>query len=401
MSCLATDASLDAPTQELPWWDWSGETEQSLLIKVIHLAKLLVGKTSMRSIRGAPVSACIAMNSLAHTMPEDDRLGNFDIYTSEALQETWNNSTFSDLKQPAKLAWNIDGSSVSGSSSVSSLTQCIQSIKALKFLCHKDSLDEPLSVEMLIEAHSIRMSGAQVRHLDTNEEENFRCGFRDSDAVSDSGYQYLQHESILELTEKFCEELNTITSQCEKFDTEVQYCNSEEADNSGLARGLKAADFAWQILIQQIHPFRDGNEKLGMILISRIVMQFGLDFPMRIDDGRYESKKHFQECICDYNTDRGSRWMYLYLIDCLHTNLQNLRMISEPFKPSIIRQRPQFFLLPILKAAAIGVYLRQRGLWLHMQSRACICLVKYCRLCLWCVCVCLQHKNRILNISGC
>ena len=114
-------------------------------------------------------------------------------------------------------------------------------------------------------------------------------GFRDSSVCSGSGHVYLPHHLVESAVKSSVDKLKVAMS-------------SENRGNDG-AEG--AGQFFYQ-LIHLIHPFINGNGSLGKLLLSRVLMQSGVPFPVPLLYGHRQVKKHCENVVVHY-ARTGSR----------------------------------------------------------------------------------------------
>ena len=79
----------------------------------------------------------------------------------------------------------------------------------------------------------------------------------------------------------------------------------------------------------------NANGRLGKILISRALMQYGLENPLVISDGTAMSTENFKHCVCHYNLEEGSDWILVHLRECIVNNLENIRRNIMSYMTSI------------------------------------------------------------------
>ena len=163
-------------------------------------------------------------------------------------------------------------------------------LRSLKYVLHH--IDTPLTLPILLETHRIMMDGdpeaGQLRQCD----------------VHADGHLYLRHDRVE----------SSVRQAIESF-------NRDRPVNGG----IEAAAKLFYDIIHCIHPFKDGNGRLGRMLISYVLMKYRFThFALPLDNGHSKPEKHFKKCVRYFSRlHQPHRMLELFILECAHRYWEN------------------------------------------------------------------------------
>lgn len=318
------------PRNQTPWWKSSGQTIETLVDTIKGLNRKLLPEIDPLYTRNAALLACLSTNKISDTLPEQ-----YDEFeTHIEMFKIWEGPE--DLDPQSERYWYIDG----GNRKKGGRAQLLQTIKTLKFLCKPESLRQETTVEMICKAHEILTNGAM-------EEDNcpFKQGIRKVDVYSGGGHIYEPHENVKLSLQTFVRQLNIFGLQLGQDVPSLSEKQDPDKEAHQLLAGLELCVFSYRYLVSTIHPFRNGNGRLGRLLMARIMMQHGLKYPISLLDGSNKNKRHFDISVSAYNNDKGNEWLLYYLAECLCSSLNNIndnitaRSVAEKLEDASLEEK--------------------------------------------------------------
>ena len=165
-------------------------------------------------------------------------------------------------------------------------------LRALKFLLYGDH--QCLTINLLLKTHAKMMEGETCAGM-------IRTG-----PVHSGNYTFLQADRIIERLVFTIEQANA----CKACDDDTIYD--------------KVAKVFYDFVC--IHPYEDGNGRIGRLIVSYIMLQSGkIKFPLPFYDGSKRSRQHYQYTISHF-TRMNEPWtmLGLYVLDCVYTAWKNI-----------------------------------------------------------------------------
>lgn len=206
-----------------------------------------------------------------------------------------------DVQQDADGVWQEEG----GRDKAEATAQLMQHLRAMLYLC-MHTLHQPLTVELLQDAWAILMKGAV-----TQEEKFLQTGFRACTASDGTGHDFMAPQFIPGKVKECLAKLGeSLTSASDRGTVALQHAPAI------------AADLLYQ-LVHDIHPFINGNGRLGMLLMARILMKLGTPFPLPLLNGHKGAHNHYRHAISHYNKAHHPRRMRMFIVECLHFRWQD------------------------------------------------------------------------------
>jgi hypothetical protein len=284
----------------LPWWDMCDNTatlEQSLSqTKATHSSSsrsnLAVNYLSAFAKESAIVFVLLS-NKLECTVTTGvSGMSMFEQETYTLLSEAFDRPVvLTELPASPTTRWFPNGSPTSASAR----TQLLQHIRALRYLCYDcQPGKQPLTPEMVKTTHRILMSGAS-----STDGTMVNAGdYRTAPAHSGTGRIYPNANCI------------------EKSVTKIL-----TAFNASLDSG-KPWEVAARLMydIVALHPFEDGNFRVGELLMAYALMASGEPFAVPLHNGHRNCRKHYEKVILHadhssfiHNTSQLSS----FILECL------------------------------------------------------------------------------------
>ena len=163
----------------------------------------------------------------------------------------------------------------------------IQHLLALKYILNK--VASPLTSDIVKETHRIlcRESGGQYR---THE-------------AHGNTRNYLKANKIEEVLEQFITNYN-------------QDCQSEKNKATACEKAAKL----FHNVVHIVHPFSDGNGRLGRMLVSYSLLKDGItSFAVPFNNGHRKTRSHYEMAIRNFTKlTNPCQVMELYILECVH-----------------------------------------------------------------------------------
>lgn len=177
-------------------------------------------------------------------------------------------------------------------------------MEALLYLC--DSCEpgsQPLTVAMLQETHKRLMSGAV-----TEDNEQVNAGeFRTTGSCCPgTNHHYLDAQFIAASTKHTLYNTETYSAAVERGDPVIQ----------------RAAQLFFSVA-HQIHPFKDGNGRLGRILVAYALKAGGVPFCLPLVDGHSSARKHYNWIVTNYSKVPGTERLQCHILECFQHKWTN------------------------------------------------------------------------------
>ena len=200
------------------------------------------------------VSLVYCSNKLEDTLPQNAKQG----VTFKILGDIASGILTREVPE----AWDADGSGPY------SRAQMIQHMLAYKYLV--SNVKSPLSVAVVLETHRLLMDGSKTKDGEPVLNGKFRT-FGVNNGVED----YINHALVLPSLQATIDRYNGVSLTSDPIGT--------------------ASRLLFEFLT--VHPFQDGNGRMGRLLVAYALMQHGTPFPVLITSGRNRSRKHFHDAI--------------------------------------------------------------------------------------------------------
>jgi len=192
--------------------------------------------------------------------------------------------------------WPVDGDNKNGQANK---FQMVQHLRAYKYLCSKESLEKPLTIDIIKETHkqlldeSIDDSGQKVS-----------CGSYRTTNVCAENHQYPKPDCIEKQMDRIVDEFN----------------------NSSDHFLLRAAKLFFETI--DIHPFINGNGRLCRLLIAYALMKSGVPFPLSLFASK-KSRKHYLEAILRVRNRNDYSFLLQMILYSLHQTRINYERNSK------------------------------------------------------------------------
>ena len=210
------------------------------------------------------VSLIYCSNKLEDTFPKNVKEGTtFKILSKIASEDTFEYVERLSRHHPSK-KWNVDGDGMNSKS------QMVQHMLAFRHLI--SNMNGRLNMDLILKTHEILMDGATK---DNGSGEPILNGKIRTFGVNNGVEDYLNH----------CLVPSSLQNTIDNFNDAPQ-----DSDPIDVTSRL-LFDFL------TIHPFEDGNGRMGRLLVAFALMQSGTPFPVLLTSGKKRSRKHFYEAI--------------------------------------------------------------------------------------------------------
>ena len=273
------------PSQQsrLPWWD---EQEDAAAFRkgISEMSSKFKDSTYLaRYIHDAAVLAVHSSNQHEGTLPK----GFTEQQTYELLTDIWSGISDKDCQEPSSQTWHEEG----GRNPSEARAQLLQHMKALKFIT---TLQGPLTVHAVKQTHAILMSGAI-----SGSGSLLAQGYRQQGAYAATGHIYLSATHIEEAVADYVKSYNAAVAE-------------EGSDPFEMAAKL------FYGLVHLVHPFQNGNGRLGTLLVSYVLMAAGTPFPVPLVTGHQKPVKAYKQMISYYARYQHSERLQNFLLECCH-----------------------------------------------------------------------------------
>jgi len=176
--------------------------------------------------------------------------------------------------------WPVDGDE---EQLIVNESQMVQHLRAYKYLCSDESLNEPLTVEKVKKTHLFLLTGA----ID-EKQEKVLCGAYRTEMAYANNYQFPHPSCIEKQMARIVKEFN-------------------ESNDHFI---LRAAKLFYETL--SLHPFINGNGRLCRLLFAYALMKSGVPFPVSLYTNT-RPQKHYMNAITRVR-DKGDYSFLLQLI---------------------------------------------------------------------------------------
>ena len=272
----------------LPWWQ--SETRSGLEESVFRLsAQHAESKHLPEYKRASAILTVYTSNQSEHTLPRG-----FTAARTFQLLESLESIRADEAQRThggTSTVWFEEG----GRDQFEARAQLLQHMRALRLLCI-DELTTPLDTDLLLKAHAILMDGAV-----TAQGARLVPGYRQHGASAGTGHVYMQPQHV-----------PAAVTRC------LQKSASALATSPSAVQGVHLAAELFYELIHCIHPFANGNGRLGKLLVARVLMQAGAPFPVPLLNGHSRPQKHFQDVVLHYDRTGVPERFELFVLECLH-----------------------------------------------------------------------------------
>lgn len=169
-------------------------------------------------------------------------------------------------------------------------TQLSQTMLALKYLCSQESLNRPFTHEMIFKGHALLVKYSYEGNARTKTE------YRQSRIKLNRRGPLLciDHDMIPEAMNQFLTDLNRMITFVQEAESVECPKSEEDAANAKLPRAIRVAAWAYEQIVTKICPFEEANARLGRVIIPRILMQCGLQFPISFTTEHYHQTQWYE-----------------------------------------------------------------------------------------------------------
>jgi len=175
-------------------------------------------------------------------------------------------------------------------------SQITQHLLAYKYLCSKESLENPLTVDKIKKSHELLLKES----VDENDQKVLCGSYRVQNAFA-GNHQYPKPECIGKQMERIVDEFN----------------------NSSDHFLLRAAKLFYETI--SLHPFIDGNGRLCRLLIAYALMKNGVPFAVPLFASKKSQKRYIDAIIRKRNKNDYSflLQMILYSLYCTRKSYED------------------------------------------------------------------------------
>ncbi len=312
-----------SPRGKLPWWEGHGLSVASLEEDINRHESLwnstVTGREYMKTFKEfMAISFVFTSNEQEGTLPlgfEAFQTHNFlkDLIDGKPVMYATDGTWLADgkIKDPKAKGGKKDGRGNGGGRAAAKAIgseafnagrrQLLQHMEALLYLCDScEPASQPLTVAMLQQTHKRLMSGAV-----TENNEQVNAGeFRTTGACCPgTNHHYLDAQFIAASTKHFLGQYNAAV---ERGDPVIQ----------------RAAQLFFSIT-HQIHPFKDGNGRLGRMLVAYALKAGGVPFCLPLVDGHLSARKHYNWVVTKYSRVPGIERLQCHILECLQHKWTN------------------------------------------------------------------------------
>ena len=284
---------MSAQQSRLPWWD---EKEDATTFRqgIMELSNKYKDSAYLQSYtHDAAVLAVHTSNQHEGTLPK----GFTEQQTYELLSEIWSGVDQTNCRQPSSQTWHEEG----GHNSAEAKAQLLQHMKALKFIT---TLPGPLTEDAIKTTHAILMSGAISSSGSLLSE-----GYRQQGAYAGTGHIYLSAVHIKEFV--------------------VDYVQSYNAAMKSDSDPFEMAAKLFYGLIHVVHPFQNGNGRLGRLIVSYVLMANGTPFPVPLVTGHRKPVKAHKQMISYYAKYQHCERLQNFFVECCHYRWKDFASLAE------------------------------------------------------------------------
>ena len=172
------------------------------------------------------------------------------------------------------------------------ITVLEQHLLAIRYLLYETCNDKELTIDHIRRTHYIMMNGF-IKSAGR---------FRETPAMA-NGNVFMQYEQIKPAMILVLKQFNELNDK-------------NEINDIGRAAKL------FYDIIHVIHPFEDGNGRIGRLLVSYVLMRSEKEkqpFPLPFYNGRSKARKHYECAIQHFDRLHDPcAYLRLYILECLH-----------------------------------------------------------------------------------
>lgn len=284
---------MSAQQSRLPWWN-KQESADTFRIGIELLQSEY--KDSLHLTSYARKTAMLFVHSSNHhegTLPR----GFTKAETYQLLAELWEDGTGIDPCEPCDQLWHEAG----GRNSSEAKAQLLQHMRALKYIT---SHVGPLTEKIVKETHAILMSGAMQESG-----EKLTIGYRTTEAYADTGHLYMDANCVQKYVQDYVDRYN-----------------------SGVSDGLDPYKLAAKLfygLIHIVHPFQNGNGRLGRLLVSFVLTSSGTPFPLPFMNGHHRPANMYRQVVAHYAKHNHCERMENYILECCHYRWTDFAVLHQ------------------------------------------------------------------------